>query len=44
MEMITYKFKLEPTSEQQKKIVETLHLCRWLYNTCLEQRIQIYKQ
>lgn len=44
MAMITYKFKLEPTAEQQKKIVETLHLCRWLYNTCLEQRIQTYKQ
>ncbi|WP_066295622.1 RNA-guided endonuclease InsQ/TnpB family protein [Bacillus sp. FJAT-29937] len=39
----TYKFKLVPTAEQQKKIIETLSLCRWLYNTCLEQRIYEYK-
>lgn len=43
MAIRTYKFKLEPTAEQQKKIIETLSLCRWLYNTCLEQRIYEYK-
>lgn len=43
MAMRTYKFKLEPTVEQQKKMIETLSICRWLYNTCLEQRIYEYK-
>lgn len=43
MAIRTYKFKLEPTSKQQEQILQTLSLCRWLYNTCLEQRIYEYK-
>jgi putative transposase len=39
----TYQFKLEPTAEQVKKIEQTLHLCRWLYNSMLEQRKLAYK-
>lgn len=34
----TYKFKLEPTKEQIEKIEWTLDMCRWLYNSALEQR------
>ena len=34
----TYKFKLEPTKEQKEKIEWTLDMCRWLYNSALEQR------
>jgi putative transposase len=39
----TYQFKLEPTAEQVEKIEQTLHLCRWLYNSMLEQRKLAYK-
>ncbi len=39
----TYKFKLEPTEEQKEKILQTINLCRWLYNSCLEQKIYAYK-
>lgn len=41
--MIVYKFKLEPTIEQKAIILTTLNLCRWLYNSSLEQRIYEYK-
>ncbi|SMO91895.1 RNA-guided endonuclease InsQ/TnpB family protein [Melghirimyces algeriensis] len=34
----TYKFKLEPTKGQADKITWTLSMCRWLYNSMLEQR------
>lgn len=35
----TFKFKLEPTKEQIEKIEwTTLDMCRWLYNSALEQR------
>lgn len=36
MAMMAYKFKLTVKSEQQEKILETLSLCRWLYNSALE--------
>lgn len=39
----TYKFKLEPTTEQIKKIEWTLSMCRWLYNCMLEQRRTAYQ-
>ena len=42
--MRTYKFKLDPTKEQREKIFTTLNLCRWLYNSGLEQRITAYKK
>jgi putative transposase len=35
----TYKYKLIPTSQQERKLAHVLGLCRWLYNTALEQRI-----
>ncbi|SDX61433.1 putative transposase, partial [Marininema mesophilum] len=38
-----YKFKLEPTTLQVEHIESTLNLCRWLYNTALEQRKFTYK-
>lgn len=43
MGMITYKFKIEPTNKQKEIIFNTLNLCRWLYNSSLEQRIFEYK-
>jgi putative transposase len=41
--MRTYKFRIEPTKEQERKIDETMMYCRRLYNACLEQRITAYK-
>lgn len=40
----TFKFKLVPTREQREQIFFTLNLCRWLYNSGLEQRITAYKK
>ena len=34
----TYKYRLEPTSEQEQALETVLHRCRMLYNTALEQR------
>jgi putative transposase len=42
--MRTYKFKLEPKKGQIEKIEWTLSLCRWLYNSMLEQRKFAYKR
>lgn len=36
--MKSYKFKIEPKKQQVEMIEQTLNLCRWLYNTALEQR------
>lgn len=41
--MKSYKFKLEPTKSQIEQIETTLNLCRWLYNTALEQRKFAYR-
>jgi len=35
--MITYKFRLYPTEEQEKKLVETLEICRQTYNYFLSK-------
>jgi putative transposase len=35
----TYKYKRKLTPEQEKELGRVLGLCRWLYNTALEQRI-----
>src|SRR6476620_10714796 len=35
----TSKYKLKPTLEQEQELGRVLGLCRWLYNTALEQRI-----
>lgn len=40
----TYQFKLEPTKEQIEKIEWTLSMCRWLYNSMLEQRKFAYEK
>ena len=42
--MKAYKFRIYPTKEQQERIFLTLNLCRWLYNSGLEQRITAYKK
>jgi putative transposase len=35
----TDKYKLVPTPTQEQELARVLGLCRWLYNTALEQRI-----
>ena len=33
--MITHKFRLYPTKEQEEKLLFILEQCRWLYNKLL---------
>jgi putative transposase len=40
----TYQYKLKPTPEQERELGRVLGLCRWLYNTALEQRIIAWKR
>ncbi len=40
----TFKYKLKPTAEQERELALVLGLCRWLYNTALEQRITAYQR
>ncbi len=43
--MITvHRFHIEPTKEQERKLFQTLTLCRQLYNTALKQREICYRQ
>jgi putative transposase len=39
-----YKYKLNPTPNQERELGRVLGLCRWLYNTALEQRIIAYRR
>jgi putative transposase len=39
-----FKYRIYPTSKQEKRLEETLTTCRHLYNTALDQRRDIYKQ
>src|SRR5690242_217756 len=40
----TYQYKLTPTPEQARALGRVLGLCRWLYNTALEQRITAWQR
>jgi putative transposase len=40
----TYKYKLKPTAAQEQELGRVLELCRWLYNTALEQRTVAYRR
>src|SRR5262245_40135348 len=40
----TYKYKLNPSPQQERELGRVLRLCRSLYNTALEQRIVAYQQ
>jgi putative transposase len=39
----TYKNKFKPTPAQERELWRVLGLCRWLYNTALEQRITAWQ-
>jgi putative transposase len=40
----TYKYKLKPTLQQERDLARVLGLCRYLYNTALEQRITAWQR
>jgi putative transposase len=40
----TYKYRLNPTPAQERELGRVLGLCRWLYNTALEQRIMAWQR
>src|SRR5215470_12262779 len=40
----TFKYKLNPTREQERELGRVLGLCRWLYNSALEQRITAHRR
>jgi putative transposase len=40
----TYKYKLIPTPAHERELGRVLGLCRWLYNTALEQRITAWQR
>jgi putative transposase len=40
----TFKYKLQPTPEQERELERTLLHCRTLYNTALEQRITAWQR
>jgi len=40
----TYKYRLYPTKKQVQKLEWTLDMCRILYNSCLLDRRNHYKQ
>lgn len=41
--MKTYKYRIYPNKTQEKKLMQTLNVCKNLYNKCLEERINLYK-
>jgi putative transposase len=40
----TYKYKLQPTSAQERELERVVMLCRQLYNVALEQRITAWQR
>jgi putative transposase len=40
----TFKYKLQPTPEQEREMERVLVLCRQLYNVALEQRITAWQR
>ena len=35
--MVSYKFRLYPNKEIERRLEEQLEICRWLYNRLLEE-------
>ena len=40
----TFKYRLYPTSDQERALSDVCFLCSLVYNRCLAERIQVYKQ
>ena len=43
-DMIAYRFRIDPTPEQERILSDTLETCRRLYNEARQQRIDSYRQ
>lgn len=44
MPRLTYKYRLYPNKEQSQKLETTLDICRFLYNSALEERKEAYQK
>jgi putative transposase len=44
IKMITYKYRLQPTKSQRTMLMQTLDVCRWLYNETLATRKNAWAQ
>jgi putative transposase len=42
--MLTYKFRLTPSKSQRTKLLQTLELCRWVFNETLAARKNAWEQ
>jgi putative transposase len=42
--MMTFKYRLRPSKSQRKKLIQTLELCRWVYNETLATRKNTWEQ
>jgi putative transposase len=42
--MKTFKYRLQPSRSQRTKLIQTLELCRWVYNETLATRQQAWEQ
>lgn len=42
--MKTFKYRLQPSKSQRTKLVQTLELCRWVYNETLATRKNSWEQ
>src|SRR5215831_4258449 len=40
----TFKYKLQPTAEQERELERVVMVCRQLYNVALEQRITAWQR
>jgi len=38
MQLLVFKYRLYPTPAQEKQLYTVLHICRYWYNMCLEER------
>lgn len=42
--MKTFKYRLRPSKSQRTRLIETLELCRWVYNETLAIRKNAWEQ
>ena len=40
---LTYKYRLYPNNEQERRLQSTLNTCRLLYNSALEEQGEAYR-
>jgi hypothetical protein len=42
--MKTFKYRLQPSKSQRRRLIQTLELCRWVYNETLATRKNAWEQ